>query len=671
MKKIVLFLLMVSLFGAKYTNELIYEESPYLLQHAHNPVHWYPWGKKAFELAKKEHKPIFLSIGYSTCHWCHVMERESFENEEIAKLINQYYIPIKVDREERPDLDRYYQLVYQVMHQRSGGWPLTIIMTEDKKPFFSATYLPPEDGYGVKGLRTILPVLAKAYKEERPLIEKRAAAIEKLVGEALSSRYVPVQLDISLATKALRQLQEVYDPVHGGFSKRIKFPQPSTIDLLLDIYLITHDQKALQMATHTLEAMAKGGIFDQIEGGFFRYSVDREWSIPHFEKMLYTNAELIHLYTRAYRITKEPLFKEVVVRTIEEMDRRFGQSGLYYSASDADTKGEEGRYFLYSYEGALKYLSQEMNETEAKKELEALGIMPDGNFDGELSNPTKKGAVTPKTIELLAKMRQKRSYPFIDKKIITAWNAMYLRAKMEAFIFDERYLHEALQALDRLIDRLYKDQLYHQVIAKEKPKKEAMLEDYAYLIRALATAYELSLEHRYLELADKLFNEAKERFFDHGVWYFSTQDHKLPADLSDSYYSSALATLYLAMLDLSSLGEDLKLYALAKRSIEEKSALIFHNPGFLPTATKAALRLKIGDVIVKAKKKRLLKVLGSLQFVRYPYLLDKDANVSGFLACKIDTCFKESEDFAELKKAIEGLLDHKSQKAVWRADGQR
>ncbi len=672
MKKIFLiFLTFVALFGAKYTNELIYEESPYLLQHAHNPVHWHPWGKKAFELAKKEHKPIFLSIGYSTCHWCHVMERESFENEEIAKLINQYYIPIKVDREERPDLDRYYQLVYQVMHHRSGGWPLTIIMTEDKKPFFSATYIPPEDGYGVKGLKTILPVLAKAYKEERPLIEKRATAIEKLVDEALNSRYVPVRLDISLATKALRELQEVYDPVYGGFSKRIKFPQPSTIDLLLDIYLITHDKQALDMAVRTLKAMAKGGIFDQIEGGFFRYSVNREWSIPHFEKMLYTNAELIHVYTRAYRITKEPLFREVVVRTIHEMDRRFGQSGLYYSASDADTKGEEGGYFLYSYDKALKFLSQEMNETRAKKELQALGITPDGNFDGELSNPSKKGAVSSRTIQLLAKMRQKRSYPFIDKKIITAWNAMYLRAKMEAFIFDERYLHEGLRSLDLLVRRLYKDRLYHQLIGKEMPKKEAMLEDYAYMIRALATAYELSLEHRYLDLAKRLFKEAKDRLFDQGVWYFSTQDHKLPADLSDSYYSSALATMYLAMLDLSGLTEDLGLYTLAKRSIEEKSALIFHNPGFLPTATKAALRLKIGDVILKAKKERLLKVLKPLQFVRYPYLLDKDANVSGFLACKIDTCFKESKSFEELKKAIEGLLYQKPKKALWKANGQR
>ncbi len=673
MKRVfLLFFFFTTLLGAKYTNELIYEESPYLLQHAHNPVHWHAWGTKAFELAKKEHKPIFLSIGYSTCHWCHVMERESFENEEIAKLINDNFIPIKVDKEERPDLDRYYQLVYQVMHHRSGGWPLTIIMTEDKKPFFSATYIPPEDGYGVKGLRTILPILAKAYKTQRALIEKRGQAIQKLVQEALSSRYVPVELDLSLATKALAQIKKSYDRMYGGFSKRIKFPQPSTIDLLLDIYLITHDSKALTMATHTLEAMAKGGIFDQIEGGFFRYSVDRKWTIPHFEKMLYTNAELIHVYTRAYRLTKNPLFKEVVVRTIEQMDKRFGQSGLYYGASDADSEGKEGAYYLYSYDEALGILRKKMDLSKAKRELEALGIEPDGNFDGELSNPVKKAKVDPQTIRLLAKVRAKRAFPFIDKKIITAWNAMYLRSKMEAFIFKERYKQEALRSLDLLIGRLYKKRLYHQIIGNEKPKKEAMLEDYAYLIRALAMAYELSLEHTYLDRAYKLMEEVKKRFWDKGRWYFSTQEHKLPADLSDSYYSSALATLYLAMLDLSSLRSDRRLYALAKASIEEKSALIFHNPGFLPTATKAALRLQIGDVIVKAKKQGLMKILKPLQFVRYPYLLDKEANLSGFLACTMGTCFKEAQEFGELKKTIESILEKKATtKAVWRSNGKR
>ncbi len=673
MKKLsVIVFLALALFGAshKYTNDLIYEDSPYLLQHAHNPVHWLPWGKKAFEKAKKEHKPIFLSIGYSTCHWCHVMERESFENEEIAKLINQYYVPIKVDKEERPDLDRYYQTIYQVMHHRSGGWPLTIIMTEDKKPFFSATYIPPEDGYGVKGMKTILPVLAKAYRNNRSLLENRAEAIEKLANEALSSRYVPVELDISLAKKALKQIKEVYDPIYGGFSKRVKFPQPSTIELLLDIYLITHDDDALKMAKTTLVKMAKGGIFDQIEGGFFRYTVNRDWSIPHFEKMLYTNAELIHLYTKAYRITKEPLFKEVAVRTIDEFDRRFGHNGLYFSASDADSNGTEGGYFLYSYDETLAFLKKRgMNEKRAKEQLEALGIEPDGNFDGELSNPVKRGNVEPGTLKLLAQNRSQRAYPFIDKKIITAWNAMFIKAKMEAFIFKDSYKKEAIVSLDRLMTTLYKNRLYHQTIGDDTPQKEAMLEDYAHVIRALAKGYQLSLNPKYLHLANKLFKEAKSRFFSKGIWYFSTLDHKLPADLTDSYYSSALATLYHAMLDIASLKSDLGLYHFAKKSIEEKSALIFHEPGFFPTATRAALRLRVGDVIVKSNKKRLLKILKPLQFVQYPYLLDKEENATILMACKIDTCFAQSETLKDLAKKIE--LQIQPKKIEWKVDAKR
>ena len=650
----------------KYTNALINEESPYLRQHAHNPVHWLPWSKEAFEKAKKEHKPIFLSIGYSTCHWCHVMEKESFENEEIAKLINDYYIPIKVDKEECPDIDKYYQTVFAVMHHRSGGWPLTIIMTEDKKPFFSATYIPPEDGYGVKGMKTILPILAKGYKENRALIEKRADAVLKLVNEVLNARYVPVQLDISLANKALNELEAQYDSIYGGFGKRVKFPQASTLELLLDIYLVTKNQKALAMVTHTLTTMAKSGIYDQIDGGFFRYTTDRAWEIPHFEKMLYTNAELVHLYTRAFAIIKNPLYKEVVEKTIGEMDRRFGHNGLYYSASDADTKGKEGGYFLFEYNATLAYLLKNgISLQEAKKALKNLAITPEGNFDLVLSQPQRRGKVNQKIIRLLSLYRKKREYPFIDKKIITAWNAMYIEAKLRAYIFDEKYQKEALASLDKLLDTMYKNGvLYHQKLPNNLPTKEAMLEDYAYLIKTLAAAYQVGLDTKYLRLAKELLKKAKEKFYKKGVWYFNVGDTALPADLLDSYYSSALATLYHAMLDVASLQEDLQLFGFAKKSISAKSALIYHNPSNYPTATRAALRLLIGDVIIKAKN--IQKYLPQIPFIRYPYVLDKKSKNIKIMACTIDTCFVEAKDFDTIKKKIESLLQTKrKRKPLW------
>ncbi|MRI58156.1 MAG: thioredoxin domain-containing protein [Epsilonproteobacteria bacterium] len=656
------------LFAKEHTNELIFEESPYLRQHAHNPVNWLPWGPKAFEKAKKEHKPIFLSIGYSTCHWCHVMERESFENEEIAKLINDNFIPIKVDKEERPDLDRYYQTVYEVMHQRSGGWPLTIIMTEDKKPFFSATYIPPEDGYGVKGLKTILPVLAKAYKEQRAYLQKRGEAVLKMVDERLNARYVPVQLDMGLAQKALQELKERYDPIYGGFSKKIKFPQPSTIELLLDIYLITKEKEALDMALMTLTKMAKGGIYDQIEGGFFRYTTDRKWQIPHFEKMLYTNAELIRVYTKAYTITKDPLYAKVVQETIDQIDRRFGAGGLYFSASDADSGEEEGGYFLFEYQKSYEYLKK-AGIKDPKSQLAKLGITPDGTFDGQASNPTLIQAPDPKVVELLRRMRQERPYPFIDKKVIAAWNAMYIEAKLHAFVLQDRYKKEALASLDRLLQSLAHNGLHHQKYLDNPAKLDGMLEDYAYMIKALTKAYEVSLQPRYLTKAKELFDEARGALFDKGVWYFSRTDHNLSAPLDDSYYSSALGTLYHAMLDLAILLEDPKIYRFAKKSIDEKSALIFHSPASFPTATRAVFRLKIGDVMIKAPKESLQKVLVKIPFISYPYLHDKVSDTKGFMACTIDSCFASGADFEHIVDKIEERLRPKA--SIGWGDGKR
>ncbi len=650
-----------------HTNALIDEESPYLRQHAHNPVDWLPWGEEAFAKAKRENKPIFLSIGYSTCHWCHVMERESFEDEEIAKLINRYYVPIKVDKEERPDIDKYYQSVYALMHRRSGGWPLTIIMTPDKIPYFSATYIPPEDGYGVEGMKTILPKLAKLYHEHPEQVRRRGQAVLRLVERYLHARFDPVKLDTALAKKALEALWQRFDRRYGGFGKGVKFPEAATLDLAMDIFLITKDPRALTIVTKTLDAMAKGGIYDQIEGAFFRYSTARDWSMPHFEKMLYTNAELVRIYTRAYFMTKKQLYKEVVAQTVRQIDSRFGYEGLYKSASDADTAGEEGRYFLFAYDEVLEFLLKNgVSKQEAERALQALGITPDGSFDGEFSVPVRKGEVDEKIMRLLRQLRKKVAYPFIDSKIITAWNALFIDAKLRASLLFPEFRDEALRSLDKLVATMHADgRLYHQALAGKRPKKEALLEDYAFLIQALLQAYEVTFDMRYLDTALTLLEEAKRRLYKDGIWYLGAG---VPADLSDSYYASALATLYHDMLTLALLREDLELFAFAKRSIDAKSALIAASPDRYPSATRAALRLALGDVVLKGKD--IEKYLVRIAQLRYPYIYVKKAAIKGYMACKIDLCFQEAKDFATIASSVEKLLN-RERKIGWKVHDAR
>jgi len=303
-------------------NALIHEESPYLQQHAHNPVHWMPWGEAAFKKAERENKLIFLSIGYSTCHWCHVMEEESFEDPEVAELLNRYFVAIKVDREERPQIDRYYQEVHRLMNRRAGGWPLTILLTPDRKPFFAATYLPKEERYNQPGLLDLLRSAADVWKKKPEEIEKIASRVEKAMKRiATREERFNSAVDADLAQKFVKSLKQSFDQEYGGWGMEPKFPRAMTLTALLKLYALTKDAEALKMAERSLEAMALGGIYDQVEGGFYRYSTDREWKIPHFEKMLYTNAELLEAYALAARITERPLYRRVVRQTVSVLDR--------------------------------------------------------------------------------------------------------------------------------------------------------------------------------------------------------------------------------------------------------------------------------------------------------------------------------------------------------------
>jgi uncharacterized protein YyaL (SSP411 family) len=415
-------------------NHLKNEHSPYLQQHSENPVDWYPWGEEAFEKARKENKAIFLSIGYSSCHWCHVMEDESFKDDETAKILNEHFVAVKVDREERPDIDKHFQEVYQLMNQRPGGWPTSIFLTQEQKPFYSATYIPDEPRYGMMSFSSLLEVIADKYTKEKDLLTEKADEILRFLNPK-EDKIQATKLDLSIINRVADQAKQLFDNKNGGFNKAPKFPQASMLDLLLDVYRITGDKETRNMSLHSLTSMAKGGLRDLVEGGFCRYSTDNEWLVPHFEKMTYDNALLSEVYLKAYHVSGDDFYKSVAFETIDFMMANMSENGLFYSASDADTEGEEGKYFVYTYEKALKSFEKAGIPTKEHTALaEALHITPEGNFEGKniirIDDPAHNNIpYYEEAIEALKKRREKRIHPFIDKKVLVSWNAMMIKSR--------------------------------------------------------------------------------------------------------------------------------------------------------------------------------------------------------------------------------------------------
>jgi len=622
-------------------NHLKNSDSPYLLQHADNPVDWYPWEEEAFEKAKKENKLIFLSIGYSTCHWCHVMERESFENKEIADILNKYYVSIKVDREEMPDVDKYYQKVYQLMNKRSGGWPLTIIMTPDVKPFYAATYIPPHFSQFGPGLKEILLSIVHDWKNNSKKIKEIAENFEEYF-KANENRLLPKEkIDENIIEKIKTAAINDIDMVNGGFKGAPKFPMESSLDLLIDIFVIDKDEEIKKRIDLTLEKMAKGGIFDQIEGGFYRYSTDSKWEVPHFEKMLYNNANLPIIYLRWYKVTKNSLFKEVAFRSLDEFIKRYRDyNNLFFSASNAESEGVEGKYFVYDYDEVSKEFSKFKNKDEL---LKYFGIEKYGNFNGR-NNPVINGE-RPKNykeaLNILQDIRKKREFPFIDTKKITAWNAMMISALFKASEFEEKYKNEAIKTLDSLLDVMYKDKLYHSYNKNENAKKEALLEDYAYLIRALIDGYEHTFNEKYLDFAKRLTKEVRE--FKGEIWYMN-RSHTIKADFSDSSYASSISVLASDFLDLALLEFDLELKHKAENIIENGSYFINNYPIYYPSITKAYLKSQKAFVIKTKNPKFEIENI-------YPYVLFKEGE--DFEVCTYDRCIKCSSDFSEIVQEIQ------------------
>lgn len=502
-------------------NHLDKEKSPYLQQHATNPIDWYPWGEEAFEKARREDKPIFLSIGYSTCHWCHVMERESFTDEEVAQYLNTHYVSIKVDREERPDIDGLYMKVCQMLTGR-GGWPLTIVMTPEKIPFYAGTYFPRQPQRGIPGIMDVLNQLLHIYQNEKEKLTKVEASVISALQRSVVTKSEE-RLTSEHTEKAFAELKHFYDPVFGGFGTGQKFPQPQNLLFLLHYYQLTKEEQALQMVEHTLNKMIEGGIWDHIGFGFSRYTVDRRWHTPHFEKMLYDNALLLLVLTTSWQITKKPLYKTVAEQLIQFIEREMTSSeGAFYSAIDADSEGEEGTYYLYDFMELYEILGEEV----ADEFIEQYQLTPRGNFEGK--NIIIGPAVEEEVRSVLLAHREKRIRPHVDDKILTSWNSLMIAglARAAKAFNNPSYLAIAQRAIQFIEEKLVQE---GRVMARHRDGETKILgylDDYAFLGWAYIELFEATYELTYLQKAIQTTQEMERLFWDResGGFFFSGMD---------------------------------------------------------------------------------------------------------------------------------------------------
>ncbi|MGH1362849.1 MAG: thioredoxin domain-containing protein [Calditrichia bacterium] len=562
-----------------FTNRLAEEKSPYLLQHAHNPVDWYPWGEEAFAKAAAEDKPIFLSIGYSTCHWCHVMEHESFEDTTVAKLMNDVFVNIKVDREERPDVDDIYMTVCQMLTGH-GGWPLTIVMTPDKKPFFAATYIPKEDRFGRMGMKSMIPKIKLFWHNERAKATDSAAEIaialqrsQNVAGDG--------QLGENLAQTAFEQFAARYDDVYGGFSEKPKFPTPHNLMFLLRMHQKNPELKAFEMVDRTLTMMRRGGIYDHVGFGFHRYSTDQRWLVPHFEKMLYDQAMLLMAYAEAFQVKNNGVYRQTAEQIITYITRDMTDSnGGFYSAEDADSEGEEGKFYVWSEAEVQDVLG---NET-ASLYTAAHNFEAEGNFLEETTGhkigtniPHLQGTTEDIAVkmnlaetELLKKLeearkilfdvREKRIHPLKDDKILTDWNGLMIAASCKAHrAFDsDLFLEPAKSAADFVLStmRLKDGRLMHRYREGEIAIT-GFLDDYAFMIWGLLELYESTFDLNYLEAANELTKIVIEDFYDQengGFFFTSNSAEKLlmrKKDIYDGAIPSGNSVMMLNLLRLS------------------------------------------------------------------------------------------------------------------------
>jgi len=626
-------------------NRLAFEDSPYLQQHKHNPVDWYPWCDEAFERARNEQRPLFISIGYSSCHWCHVMEKEVFENEAIAAYLNEHFISIKVDREERPDLDKYYQEVHQLLNRRPGGWPTSIFCTPENKPFFAGTYIPPTTRDRMLGFTELTGIIAtKVAERDEKLFQNADEILHYLKPEARPKE--ATVLKASVIRTFVMQAEHNYEAINGGFSQQPKFPHTSTLNALLDIALLQNDPSARKMVTHTLSTMHRGGMYDLVDGGFCRYSVDGEWRVPHFEKMAYDNGLLCELYARAGRTLGDAAYLRTAKEIADFMASKMQEDGLFYSASDADSEGGEGTYFIVAYDAALAALTEHgFGADDAEAILQTLHVTPGGNFEGEnilwLEAPADRPAWFEAAREAFTSLRKMREYPFIDRKIQTSWNAMMIRGLFELGKSNPAYTAKATEALEALTAFLMPGEtLYHTALIRGTPKIEAFLEDYAYLGTAFVKAYEATLDESYLLRAQRLANRALETLFDKGRWYFSRGEFTTDADPTDSSYSGSVGVMVDLLLSLGILVEE-KYRRFAFTTLEYYSARLAKTPIYFPYLFNQAVRYLFEDLVVKANPELLVSASGALAKITYPYLHVKASSDDAYMLCGVQSCFAQ------------------------------
>jgi len=582
----------------KSSNNLIEATSPYLLQHAHNPVNWYPWGEEALQLAVQQNKPIFLSIGYSACHWCHVMERESFENIEIARVLNEHFISIKVDREERPDIDEIYMQAVQLM-TGSGGWPLSVWLTPDLQPFFGGTYFPPEDRWGRAGFKKILGSIAQLWHDQQGQVFQKANQLTAYLEQLTEVESMDADFGLPLWKSAFRKAEENFDERYGGFGSAPKFPQAMELSFLLRYYFHTGEKRALEMVEKSLQGMANGGLYDHLGGGFHRYSTDERWLVPHFEKMLYDNALLIITYLEAYQIIGKPFYADIARATLDYMVREMTDpGGGFYSSQDADSEGEEGKYYVWQKQEIDKILGQD----ESKLFCDVYGASQEGNWEGknilnlrrslqgiaeQYNTSLQELAIRlEEARQKLFETRLKRISPDKDDKILSAWNGLMISAMCKGFqvLGEKKYLLAAEKAIAFVLEKMYIKDRILRTYRTGKSQINGYLSDYALLSAALIDLYESTFDLSFLEKAIEINQLMLQKFYDEkqAGFFFTASDHKHLLIRTRNPYDNAIpsgnSVAVSNLLRLSEFTGDSSLKQKAEQTIKLYTAQIQRSP---------------------------------------------------------------------------------------------
>ena len=632
-------------------NHLKNETSPYLLQHADNPVDWYPWCGEAFERAKSEDKPVFLSIGYSTCHWCHVMAHESFENSETAELLNKNFISVKVDREERPDIDSVYMTVCQAF-TGSGGWPMSVFMTWDKKPFFAGTYFPTTPRFGMPSFRDVLNAVVMQWDTEREKLIQSAENITDMLKNTESVKTNKVNGDI--VETAAEMLRKSYDSIYGGFGSAPKFPIPHELMFLMYYAKINSDETAQKMAEKTLIQMRKGGIFDHIGGGFSRYSTDRYFLAPHFEKMLYDNALLIIAYSAMYSLTSSKVYLETTIKTADYiLCEMTSPEGGFYSAQDADSEGVEGKYYTFSVDEITSVLGDK-----GKHFSETFDITEHGNFEGvNIPNLLKSGDLDTDfeaEFQKLYEYRKKRTKLHLDDKILLSWNSMMIAAMSMLYRVSHtgKYLRAAENAQRFIEENMSDGELLYTSFRDGKRSDTTFLEDYAYYIAALIELYNSTLDKKYLMRAEKLCAEAVRRFSDKNGGFNMCESTELlmnPKELNDGAVPSGNSIMAYVFVRLYQLTENEEYREYAKKQLDFMSAQAQDYPS-------GHCMFLLAKLLNEAPPPRVvISSKGSLDISNLPFLVnvtfiqadEKYPLLNGrttFYVCRGNTCLPPSNE---------------------------